>query len=269
MSPVRAAYLAADATLALVRHGESTWIREGRFQGRGDPPLSAMGRRQAALAGDRLADPAAIPQLPLPAGQPRAAWHSPLRRTTETAEAIVRADPAMRNVRLEPLDDLLEIGQGEWEGLLHTEVRERYAAELAAWRRTPTSAWAPGGESLAQVGDRVTRGITSVLHALTTDGTVARDHEPVIGYPSVRAPSLPWGIVVAHDGVMRIILMTLLGVPYERFWSWPFALCCISVLDIRGGTASLRAHNLSDHLAPLEHESRAAAEARGDRGGAL
>ena len=39
--------MTAPTTLALVRHGESSWIAEGRFQGRGDPPLSETGLRQA------------------------------------------------------------------------------------------------------------------------------------------------------------------------------------------------------------------------------
>ena len=56
-----------DATLVLLRHGESEWIREGRFQGQAETPLSATGRRQAALAAERLAAPHASPMLPGPA----------------------------------------------------------------------------------------------------------------------------------------------------------------------------------------------------------
>ena len=44
-----------DATLVLVRHGESTYIAEGRFQGRADSPLTEIGERQAALVAARLA----------------------------------------------------------------------------------------------------------------------------------------------------------------------------------------------------------------------
>ena len=43
------------ATLVLVRHGESTWVAEGRFQGRQDPPLSELGQQQAQLVANRLA----------------------------------------------------------------------------------------------------------------------------------------------------------------------------------------------------------------------
>jgi broad specificity phosphatase PhoE len=277
-----------DATIVFVRHGESTWIQEGRFQGRGDPLLSELGRRQAELVGTRLADPLAIPQLPVPAGTPLGVWHSPLTRAWQTAEAIAGARAGGAAVTLQAFPDFIEIGQGEWEGLPHAEVAARYGPQLAAWRRSPTTAWAPGGESLREVGIRVRRGLVSLL------GELGRGYEPpladampptrVLGYATSvsgaqagadRAyaagppPAIPWAIVVAHDGVMRLALMTLLDIPFERFWSFPFALCAIGVLDIRGGVPSLRAHNLADHLAPLEHEMRAAAEARGDRAGAL
>ncbi len=77
---------AVEGALALVRHGESTWVAEGRFQGQGDPPLSPLGERQAALAGGRLRDPSAFPALPLPAVVPIGIWHSPLRRAASTAD---------------------------------------------------------------------------------------------------------------------------------------------------------------------------------------
>ena len=77
-----------DATLVLVRHGESTFIAEGRFQGQADSPLTPLGLRQAALVADRLAAPHASPALPVPTGRPLELVHSPLARTTQTAAAI-------------------------------------------------------------------------------------------------------------------------------------------------------------------------------------
>ena len=79
------------ATLVFLRHGQSEWLAEGRFQGRSDTPLTSLGRRQAALAGARLAAPDAPPRLPVPAGEPLAVVHSPLARTRETAEAVAAA----------------------------------------------------------------------------------------------------------------------------------------------------------------------------------
>jgi phosphoserine phosphatase len=232
------------ATLVLVRHAESVWVAEGRFQGRSDPPLSELGERQARLVAERLA---ATEGLPIPAGGPAAIWHSPLRRAADTARLIAGYQPA---VQLRSSDDLTELGQGEWEGLLHTEVGARWPAELARWRTDPTSTHAPGGESLAAAASRV----RSCLAALT---------EELAGRGEA------WAIVVAHDGILRLVLMTLLGIPYGRFWSFPFSLCAISVIALADGVASLRAHNLADHLASLATTERGRSEASGDRAGAL
>ena len=60
------------ATLVLVRHGESTWVAEGRFQGRQDPPLSDLGRQQAQLVANRLAHRDDQTPLPIPVGLPNA-----------------------------------------------------------------------------------------------------------------------------------------------------------------------------------------------------
>src|SRR6185295_17375973 len=80
-----------NAVLAFVRHGESEWVREGRFQGQGDAPLSELGRRQALLTARRIGRRARRPALPLPAGPPAAIVHSPLSRAAETATLIGRS----------------------------------------------------------------------------------------------------------------------------------------------------------------------------------
>lgn len=272
------------ATLVLVRHGESTWIAEGRFQGRLDPPLSPLGERQAALVADRLARPADGVALPVPAGPPAGVWHSPLARAARTAQLI--ADEQAVPVPVQAAVGLTEIAQGEWEGLPHAEVRARWPAELAAWRRSPMSDHAPGGESLAAAVARVAGALAEIIGNLVARAGVTGGgdpdaaaaaaslrFDPVPGYPisevAGEPTSEPWAVLVAHDGIFRLALMTLLHVPYERFWSFPFNLCAISVIGLHDGVPVLRAHNLTDHLAPLADEETAAAEARGERRGAL
>ena len=66
-----------DASVVLVRHGESTLIAQGRFQGQAETPLTPIGRRQAALVAGRLARPHVPPALPLPAGPPTELVHTP------------------------------------------------------------------------------------------------------------------------------------------------------------------------------------------------
>jgi probable phosphoglycerate mutase len=157
--------------LVLVRHGESAWIAEGRFQGHGDPPLSDVGLRQAAAVGARLAAPSETPSLPVPDHPPLAIWHSPLLRAIQTARAVHQAREA--DAPLRPLDTLIELGQGEWEGLTHDEVRSRWPQELAAWRDDPLHNHAPGGESLSEALVRARAARRTILgghDASTVDG---------------------------------------------------------------------------------------------------
>jgi broad specificity phosphatase PhoE len=262
-----------DATLALVRHGESEWVAQGLFQGQGDSPLSPLGRRQAELLAARLARPHRAPSIPVPLGRPIEIVHSPLSRTTETAELIAAEmaapDAFGRPVPLRPDPGFLEIGQGEWEGIAGTVIHDRWGDVLAGWRNDPLTAWAPGGESLPQVDARIRAALATLLSELAAarpPGTVERSQ--VLGY--VEEPSdEPWAVVVAHDGAFKVAILALLDLPLSRFWTFPFALCGITVVDLRGGRPRLRLHNATDHLAPIETEAaREAAEAR-TRTGAL
>jgi probable phosphoglycerate mutase len=259
-----------DATLVLVRHGESEFIVEGRFQGQSDTPLSPTGLRQADLVARRLARPHDPPALPLPDGAPREVVHSPLRRTAQTADRIVDAARAQSTqVPIRADDGFLEIGQGEWEGLHRDEIGARFGEELAAWRRTPTLVWAPGGESLADVAARVRPAIATILERLAEGGVPGTlDRDQVAGYGSAIS-SQPWSVVVAHDGVFKIGLLTLFDLPLERFWMWTMDLCAITVVEFRAGRAVLRAHNLTGHLAGLLDEEAQATQDVRSRSGAL
>lgn len=250
------------ATLVFLRHGQSEWLAEGRFQGRSDTPLSPLGRRQAALAGARLAAPDAPPRLPVPAGEPMAIVHSPLARTRETAEAVAAAFPEARRPAplLRPEAGLAEIAQGAWEGLFQREVEERYPAEIAGWRRDPVGVHAPGGESLGEVDTRVRVALARVLEDLAT----AAGPGPA-GTPSYYdAHAGPWAVLVGHDGAFKVALLALLGLPLDRFWTFTQTTTGIAVLDIRNGRTVLRAWNRTEHLASLEREAADATRAEED-----
>jgi broad specificity phosphatase PhoE len=262
-----------DATLVLVRHGESELIVERRFQGQLESPLSATGRRQAALVARRLARPHDRPALPLPAGRPLAIVHSPLGRAAETASAIhaaaVAPDGFDGPIPIRPDPRFLEIGQGEWEGLPSSEIAARDSERLAAWRRTPTVAWAPGGERLAEVQARVAPGLADLLAELARAGRPGSIDAPQVAGYRDPVPDHPWTILVGHDGVFKVALLALFDLPLERFWMWSSDLCGITVIEIRAGRPVVRAMNLTEHLASLlDDEAQAAAEAR-TRSGAL
>ena len=262
-----------DATIVLLRHGESAWVAEGRFQGQGDSPLSEEGVRQATLAAARLARPHLVPALPIPAGAPVEIRHSPLLRTLATARAVADAMAATDalGVAVPLVSDagFLEIGQGDWEGRFIPEIEARWGETLAGWRRDPVGTWAPGGESLVEVDRRVRESLGEVLGDLRrrTAGT-DRPGSQVLGYGGPPSDE-PWLVIVGHDGVFKVTLLAILGLPLERFWSFPFALAGISVVEIRAGRARLRAHNLTEHLGILETERRQALEAARSGSGAL
>jgi broad specificity phosphatase PhoE len=153
--------------LLLVRHGESQWNIEGRYQGWQDPPLSALGRRQAAAVAARLADGVQ---------RPAAVVSSPLQRASDTAAAIAEACgvPLTLDTRLR------EICHGEWEGLLRAEVERRWPELLALWRRDPAAVRFPGGETLEDVH--------------------ARWHDFLTGAPELGSPL----VVVTHDVIVRL-----------------------------------------------------------------
>jgi broad specificity phosphatase PhoE len=248
-----------DASLVLVRHGRTTWVEEGRFQGAADVPLSAHGRAQAAAVGARLADPHAAPALPVPGGAPTVIRHSPLSRAADTAGAIARARGTPDSLVADA--DLREIAQGAWEGLRHEEVRIGWARDLALWRHDPINHHAPGGESLQEASARASRAVGRMLADVGAVLVRAPDEErsSVLGYAEPPGPGAapvvaehdPWSITVAHDGILRLVLLCLLELPLDSYWSFPFALCGIDVIEIRSGRARVRAHNLEEHLASV------------------
>ena len=239
----------------LLRHGESTFIVEGRFQGAADSPLSPLGERQADLAAERLADTGRSPALPIPPAAPIEIAHSRLSRAAATAEAVraaIAAHGGSVPLRAEP--GLAEIGQGLWEGAHRTEIESQHGDLLAAWRRTPLTANAPEGERVVDAALRVHGALDGIVARL---GEAAASyplgaHPPAVaGYPGPAVADVPWTLLVAHDGIFKVALLTLLDLPLDRFWTFPFALCGITVVELRDGRGILRAHNLTEHLSPL------------------
>jgi glucosyl-3-phosphoglycerate phosphatase len=132
-----------SARIVLVRHGQSTWNAEGRLQGQADPPLSDLGRREAArLRGVFAGFPA------------ERVVCSDLRRTRETAAALGHPeavpDPVWR-----------EIDVGEWAGRLLADLP---AGPEPAWRGGDLLP--PGGERWEELEARV----ADALDALTARG---------------------------------------------------------------------------------------------------
>jgi broad specificity phosphatase PhoE len=166
--------------LLVARHGATQHNLDGRFTGQSDAPLSLLGLRQAEALATRLADL-----------RFDAVVSSDLARARQTAEAITRHSD--QPIILDP--DLREISMGEWEGRAFADVVREQPDLLARIETDPTGeAPIPGGETWAQFSARV-------LGALTR----WRERFP--------DGNLLW---VSHGGVVSVLLLSALGLTYER-----------------------------------------------------
>lgn len=161
--------------LLLVRHAQSQWNAEGRWQGTADPPLSAAGERQAAAAGAALAATIGAGEV---GGPVTGVWSSDLRRARQTAAALATAVGWAEPPQVEA--DLREHDVGAWSGLTRAEIDRRWPGLVESWA-AGTLAATPGGEPRSAFDARV-RGAVTRLAA---------------------APGSGLGVVVTHGGVLR------------------------------------------------------------------
>jgi probable phosphoglycerate mutase len=134
-----------------IRHGETSWNAEGRLQGAQDVPLNELGRKQAARAGNILAD------LFVRDGRDKSTLSfvsSPLGRARSTME-LVRGELKLPLVDYGLDDRLREIGYGQWEG---STLAEMQAEDPELFARRQAEKWTvspPGGESYVAVQARM------------------------------------------------------------------------------------------------------------------
>ncbi|MFE4105866.1 histidine phosphatase family protein [Almyronema epifaneia] len=207
--------------LLLVRHGETEWNRQKRFQGQIDIPLNANGQVQAEKAAEFLKTV-----------QIDAAVTSPLLRPKATAEAILKYHP---HLKLEVEDRLKEIGHGDWEGKLEAEIEASYPGLLAQWQSAPETVKMPGeaGETLDQVWERAIAGWQKIVADYSDRST------PVTV------------MVSAHDAVNKAILCHVVGLGPAHFWCFKQGNGAVSVIDYPAGVHSrpvLSASNITTHL---------------------
>ena len=128
--------------LLVVRHGETMFNRERRFQGWLDIPLSDFGSAQAKACAAYLARSPFIPVTRI--------YSSPLCRAQQTAKAIAEAVGA----DLATDERLREIDVGKIAGMTWEDVADKYPQLIEEYRRNPTATRYPGGESVLDVWDR-------------------------------------------------------------------------------------------------------------------
>jgi broad specificity phosphatase PhoE len=163
-------------TLLLVRHGETDWNRDRRWQGHTDTHLNDEGRAQARRVAHELHGVDAL-------------YSSDLARARETAEIIAKAIDVP--VRLDAR--LRERSFGAWEGLTNAEIEARFADAHARWL-AGEGAGAGDAEPFRDFADRV--------HGFLRDALSRHPDDTVL--------------VVAHGGSLRVIHAVLSGLDYVR-----------------------------------------------------
>ena len=190
-------------TILLIRHGESTWNAERRYQGWADAPLSALGELQARDAAEALR-----------AFDFDAAAASDLERARRTAEIVCQA---MAVLPIDVFEELRERDLGEWSGLTREQIELRWPGT----RESSSVADAPGAETREAFERRVVAGIRRVRElgdtiVVVTHGGVIRALERSAGAEATQYGNLQgrWFELV-DDGIEPRARVTLLE-PAER-----------------------------------------------------
>jgi broad specificity phosphatase PhoE len=199
----------------LVRHGETSYNRDGLGLGRADVPLTEHGIEQANALALRFGS-ARIDRV----------LSSPLARAHSVATRIA----AGHGLTAEPLEALTELDVGDTEGLGFAEMRRRFPEFLAEWGSDRGwLAQMPGGESIQDLSGRLDS-IASEMLSGTGDEEV---------------------VVVSHNFTLRVLVCRILGLEASKFRAFEHGLAAVTTLSVRNGRVAVHSMNDRCHLANL------------------
>jgi len=200
--------------LMLIRHGDTAWNVEEIFRGRADVELNETGIKQAELLAKHLTDERIV-----------ALYSSPLKRALRTAELVV----IPHHIDVTPAPESIDFDYGEWQGLSHDTVKEKYKTLYTQWLNNPHLVKVPKGENLDDVGERV----TSLVDRIITkhEGTVA---------------------LVSHRVVGKVLICALLGLDNSHFWNIRLDTCGITTFVYEDKKFILEKHNDTSFLKPID-----------------
>ena len=201
-------------TIFLIRHGETVLTPMKKFSGDGplNPQLTETGLAQAEKVAAAIA-----------AFDPEVLIASPLKRTTQTAEAISRLTGLPINFE----EAWIECSFGIWDGLSIDEVKERYPADYNSWVCS-TSFAPPQGESYDNVAVRIDAAISQIAAE----------------YPGQRVA------VVTHNGTIKTAAKVVIDGPAESIFHIDISPCSITTISVwpSDGLKALRTLNEQAHL---------------------
>ena len=198
------------AKLYLIRHGETDYNNSLRFQGQIDIPLNQKGIQQAEKVAGFLKD------IPL-----HAIYSSTLQRALTTAEIIGRA----KGIEPQATDALREMSFGIWENMNSKDIQKKYAKEWKDFFASPAVTRIPQGESMSEVQKRAYPVVQEILDRYP-EGDVA---------------------CVAHGGVIRVLICTMLGLDLNRAWHLHVGNASVTCFYYWGRSYTLDYANLTQY----------------------
>ncbi len=170
--------------LILIRHGETDWNIQGRWQGQEDVPLNQHGLQQAQQTAESLANT-----------NIDAIYASDLTRAVDTAKPLSR----LTGLPIQLDSRLREIHQGEWQGLLISEIQSRYSDLFKKRIDNPLEVAPPGGETVRQVWERVSQALNEIVQKHPNNTIAIISHGFVIAVARIHLEHRPlenvWGMV--------------------------------------------------------------------------
>jgi alpha-ribazole phosphatase len=200
--------------LVLVRHGQTAWNAQKRYQGQSDVPMDETGLAQAKALAAHFAD-----------DKPDAIYSSDLQRARDTAEVIARA----AGLRFTRDPRLRECSYGRWEAMTYKEIQERWPEDYTAWQHDPLTRFPPGGESLDQLTERV-GSFVSELHNTHAEQKI---------------------MIVAHGGSLRALICYAMKLPSHTYWRLSLATGSVSELLLHSETAVLTLFNDQHYVSSI------------------
>jgi len=206
----------SNKRIILVRHGETDWNKQGRFQGQIDIPLNKNGKDQASKTFEYLRNISF-----------NRAFSSSMHRPYETAQIILQNS---KDLKIERIDSLVEISHGLWEGKLEAEIREKWPALLKNWHDKPEEVIMPEGESIKDVSERSVEAFDKICSS-------QKDND--------------LSLLVAHDAVNKTLICNILGINYSNIWMIKQGNGGITIIDLFNDPNKppvISALNITTHL---------------------
>ncbi len=198
----------------LLRHGQTTWNKDGIFRGRADVPLDDHGLAQAKCAVRALANTSVVE-----------IHSSPLSRAIQTAHPTADA----KNLPLKEAPELLDIDYGQWTGKSQVEVEKLFPELNRQWLQCPEQVHFPNGEDLSAVQER------AFAYMLTLAKTA---HNGAI-------------LLVSHRVVLKVLICAALELELLKFWQVKLDTACLSMLSFEKDRFILSRMNDTCHLQGL------------------